>query len=148
MKFKGRMKEWGGYSAYWDYELDPADFLYCADEQTLLDEVYDKLATSYDGEVIKETIIDGAKKGIADSLGDTYTVYMNAKEAEEFENDLHGNVGAGIGVGLIGAAALNAAGRNPEKINDYRTLMVLAIAFADALAIIGLVVAIVGNAMV
>ena len=63
-----------------------------------LDEVYDKLATSYDGEVIKETIIDGAKKGIADSLGDTYTVYMNAKEAEEFENDLHGNVGAGIGV--------------------------------------------------
>ena len=57
-------------------------------------------------------------------------------------------LGAGIGVGLIGAAALNAAGRNPEKINDYRTLMVLAIAFADALAIIGLVVAIVGNAMV
>lgn len=43
MKFKGRMEEWGGYSAYWDYELDPADFLYCADEQTLLDEVYDKL---------------------------------------------------------------------------------------------------------
>jgi F-type H+-transporting ATPase subunit c len=57
-------------------------------------------------------------------------------------------LGAAIGVGLIGSAALNAAGRNPEKINEYRTLMVLAIAFADALAIIGLVVAIVGNAMV
>jgi len=57
-------------------------------------------------------------------------------------------LGAAIGVGLIGAAALNAAGRNPEKINDYRTLMILAIAFADALAIIGLVAAIVGNSMV
>ena len=57
-------------------------------------------------------------------------------------------LGAAIGVGMIGAGALNAAGRNPEKINDYRTLMVLAIAFADALAIIGLVVAIIGNSMV
>ena len=55
---------------------------------------------------------------------------------------------AAISVGLIGSAALNAAGRNPEKINDYRTLMVLAIAFADALAIIGLVAAIIGNIMV
>jgi len=57
-------------------------------------------------------------------------------------------LGAGIGVGLIGNGALNAAGRNPEKINEFRTLMILAIAFADALAIIGLVVAIVGNSMV
>ena len=54
---------------------------------------------------------------------------------------------AAITVGLIGTAALNAAARNPEKTNDYRTLMVLAIAFADALAIIGLVAAIVGKTM-
>jgi len=47
----------------------------------------------------------------------------------------------GLGIGLIGAAALNAAGRNPEKINDLRTLMITAIVFVDALAIIGLVVA-------
>lgn len=56
--------------------------------------------------------------------------------------------GAAISVGLIGRAALNAAGRNPEKVNDYRTLMVLAIAFTDALAIIGLVAAIIGSTMV
>lgn len=56
--------------------------------------------------------------------------------------------GAAISVGMIGTAALNAAGRNPEKINDYRTLMVLAIAFTDALAIIGLVAAIIGATMV
>ena len=52
-----------------------------------------------------------------------------------------------IGVGMIGKAALDAAGRNPEKINDYRTMMVLAIAFADALAILGLVAAIIGSVM-
>ncbi len=57
-------------------------------------------------------------------------------------------LGAAIGVGMIGTAALNASGRNPEKLNDYRTMMVLAIAFADALAIIGLVAAIIGSAMV
>ena len=55
--------------------------------------------------------------------------------------------GAGIGVGLIGMAALNAAGRNPEKIGDIRTLMVLAISFTDALAIIGIIVAILGKFM-
>lgn len=47
----------------------------------------------------------------------------------------------GLGIGLIGAAALNAAGRNPEKLNELRTLMITAIVFVDALAIIGLVVA-------
>jgi len=51
-------------------------------------------------------------------------------------------VGAAIGVGVIGAAALNALGRNPEKVKDIRTLMVTAIVFADSLAIIGIIVAI------
>lgn len=46
----------------------------------------------------------------------------------------------GVGIGMIGAAALNAAGRNPEKLNELRTLMITAIVFVDALAIIGLVV--------
>ncbi|MGD8374393.1 MAG: ATP synthase F0 subunit C [Candidatus Woesebacteria bacterium] len=49
----------------------------------------------------------------------------------------------GIGLGLIGAAALNAVGRNPETLGNVRTLMVLAMSFVDALAIIGLVVALI-----
>lgn len=49
--------------------------------------------------------------------------------------------GAAIGVGLIGAAALNALGRNPEKVSDIRTMMITAIVFADSLAIIGIIVA-------
>lgn len=49
--------------------------------------------------------------------------------------------GAAIGVGLIGTAALNALGRNPEKVSDIRTMMITAIVFADSLAIIGIIVA-------
>lgn len=52
---------------------------------------------------------------------------------------------AALGAGLIGSAALNAAGRNPEKIKDLQGLMILAVAFVDALAIIAIVVAIIGK---
>lgn len=51
-------------------------------------------------------------------------------------------LGAALGAGMVGAAALNAAGRNPEKIGALQQLMILAVAFVDALAIIGFVVAI------
>lgn len=54
-------------------------------------------------------------------------------------------LGAAIGIGFIGAAALNAFGRNPEKLSDIRTLMITAIVFADSLAIIGIIVAIVAK---
>lgn len=54
-------------------------------------------------------------------------------------------LGAALGVGLIGAGALNALGRNPEKLGDIRTLMITAIVFADSLAIIGIIVAIIAK---
>ncbi|MCL2038265.1 ATP synthase F0 subunit C [Candidatus Saccharibacteria bacterium] len=57
-------------------------------------------------------------------------------------------LGAAIGVGLIGNGALNAAGRNPEKVSQIQQLMILAIVFAEALAIIGIVVAILSTIMV
>lgn len=47
--------------------------------------------------------------------------------------------GAAIGCGLIGYAALNAFGRNPEKGAEIRTIMILAISFVDALGIIGFI---------
>lgn len=55
-------------------------------------------------------------------------------------------LGAALGIGLIGAAALGALGRNPEKLSDIRTLMITAIVFADALAIIGIIVAFIARA--
>lgn len=54
-------------------------------------------------------------------------------------------IGAALAIGLIGAAALNAFGRNPEKLGDIRTLMITAIVFVDSLAIIGIIVAIIAK---
>lgn len=54
-------------------------------------------------------------------------------------------LGAAIGIGVIGGGALNAFGRNPEQLGNIRTLMITAIVFADSLAIIGIVVAIIAK---
>lgn len=52
---------------------------------------------------------------------------------------------AALGAGIVANGALNAAGRNPEKTGEYRTLMILGISFVDALAIIGIIVAIIAK---
>jgi F-type H+-transporting ATPase subunit c len=54
-----------------------------------------------------------------------------------------GAIGPGVGVGMIGAKAMEAIGRNPEAMGDIRTNMILAIAFAEAIAIYALVVALI-----
>jgi F-type H+-transporting ATPase subunit c len=53
-----------------------------------------------------------------------------------------GLIGPGIGIGILGAAAMNAIGRNPEARGAILTNMILAIAFAEALGIYALIVAI------
>ncbi len=63
-----------------------------------LDEVYNKLSNTYNGDIDVKKAVEGAKKGLAESLGDVYTVYMNSDESSDFYDDLHGNVGSGIGV--------------------------------------------------
>ena len=52
-----------------------------------------------------------------------------------------GALGPGLGVGLIGAKAMEAIGRNPEATSKSRVPMLLAAAFAEAIAIYALVVA-------
>ena len=54
-----------------------------------------------------------------------------------------GVIGPGIGIGILGAAAMNAIGRNPEARGAILTNMILAIAFAEALGIYALVVAVI-----
>ncbi len=54
-----------------------------------------------------------------------------------------GALGPGIGVGLIGKGAMEAMGRNPEASGKIQTAMILAIAFAEAIAIYALVVALI-----
>ncbi len=46
-------------------------------------------------------------------------------------------------IGTIGRAGLEAMGRNPEAAGNVQTAMTLAIAFAEAIAIYALVVALV-----
>ena len=52
-----------------------------------------------------------------------------------------GAVGPGIGIGLIGSAAMQALGRNPEAAPVIQTNMILSIVFAEAIAIYSLVFA-------
>ncbi len=52
-----------------------------------------------------------------------------------------GAIGPGIGIGLLAGPALNAMGRNPEAAGMIRTNLLLAIVFAESVAIYALVVA-------
>ena len=63
-----------------------------------LDTIYEKLAKNYNGDIDVDELVEGAKEGMVAALGDKYTVYLNAERAEDYYNDLHGVVGAGIGV--------------------------------------------------
>jgi ATP synthase F0 subunit c len=52
-----------------------------------------------------------------------------------------GTIGAGLGIGLLGMGAMQGIARNPDAASDVQTNMILAIAFAEAVAIYCLVVA-------
>lgn len=58
---------------------------------------YSELKANYDGTLDTQKLIDGANRGMVAAAGDKYTVYMDAKEASEFDDDLSGNIGGGIG---------------------------------------------------
>lgn len=53
-----------------------------------------------------------------------------------------GAIGPGVGIGMLGGKAMEALGRNPEAAGTIQTNMILAIAFAEAIGIYALVVAI------
>lgn len=62
-----------------------------------LQSTFQRLQENYDGQLDIPALIEGANKGMVAALGDDYTVYMSAKEAEQFDKDLSGNIGGGIG---------------------------------------------------
>jgi len=49
-------------------------------------------------------------------------------------------LGAGIGIGKLAAAALEGSARQPEMQGKLQTMMILGIAFVEALALIALMV--------
>ena len=52
-----------------------------------------------------------------------------------------GAIGPGIGIGMIGAKAMESIGRNPESASKIMVPMLLVSAFAEAIAIYALVIA-------
>jgi carboxyl-terminal processing protease len=62
-----------------------------------LDEVYNVLKNTYDGDIDKTALINGAKKGLVAGLGDYYTEYFTSAEAQEYFNNLEGSF-EGVGI--------------------------------------------------
>ena len=52
-------------------------------------------------------------------------------------------IGPGIGLGIIGGKAVEAVGRNPEVTGQIRTIMILGMAFTEAVAIYALVISLI-----
>lgn len=65
---------------------------------------YQALKTHYNGSLNTDKLIAGANKGLVEAIGDPYTVYMDSKEATQFNDELSGDIGGGIGaeIGLRG----------------------------------------------
>lgn len=64
-----------------------------------VEKVYDALKEHYDGDLDTEKLLDGLKTGLAEATGDPYTVYLNAEDAEKFQEQLNGTF-SGIGAEL------------------------------------------------
>ena len=82
----GAIKSFGGLLGREDLDLSSVQ------------ETYRQLQTNFDGDIDEQALIEGANRGMVDSLGDQYTVFMNKKESSDFDNSLTGNIGGGIGV--------------------------------------------------
>ena len=54
-----------------------------------------------------------------------------------------GTIAPAIAIGIIGSKGADAIGRNPEAAPKVQTAMILAIAFAEAIAIYALVIALI-----
>lgn len=60
-------------------------------------DTYRKLKLNFDGDLNVQNLINGASRGLVAATGDDYTVYLDKKEAEDFNKDMNGNIGGGIG---------------------------------------------------
>ncbi len=64
-----------------------------------VDNVYDALRKSYDGELDQTALLAGLKEGLIEATGDPYTQYFTPKEAKDFDSQLN-NEFSGIGAEL------------------------------------------------
>ncbi len=66
-------------------------------DDSSLQDAYQTLKTHYNGDIDDNKLIEGAKHGMINAVGDPYTVYLDQKEADEFNKELTGEIGGGIG---------------------------------------------------
>jgi carboxyl-terminal processing protease len=64
-----------------------------------LDDLYNTIKQDYDGEIDANKLLEGAKKGLVEGLGDPYSAYLTASEATEYMASLDGTF-EGIGAEL------------------------------------------------
>ena len=56
-------------------------------------------------------------------------------------------IGAGIGIGRIGGQAMDAMARQPEKMGDLRSSMIIAAALVECVAFFAVIIAILAIVM-
>ncbi len=56
-------------------------------------------------------------------------------------------IGAGLGIGRIGGDAMEAMARQPEKIGDLRSSMIIAAALVEGVAFLAVIVALLAVVM-
>ena len=56
-------------------------------------------------------------------------------------------IGAGLGIGRIGAQAMDAMARQPEKIGDLRSSMIIASALVEGVAFLAVIIALLAVVM-
>jgi len=66
-------------------------------DDSSLQDAYQTLKEHYNGDIDDDKLIEGAKHGMIAAVGDPYTVYLDKKEADEFNKELTGDIGGGIG---------------------------------------------------
>jgi carboxyl-terminal processing protease len=60
-------------------------------------QTYNQLSANFDGKLDTTELIQGANRGLVDAAGDQYTVYMSPQESTDYNNNLSGDIGGGIG---------------------------------------------------
>ena len=56
-------------------------------------------------------------------------------------------IGAGLGIGKIGSSAMDAMARQPEKMSDLRSSMIIAAALVEGVAFFAVIIAILAIVM-
>lgn len=70
-------------------------------DTSILQQTYRNLKTQFDGKLDTKKLEDGAARGMVAAAGDQYTVFMDKKEADDFNKSLDGQVsGIGCEIGI------------------------------------------------